>query len=554
MASEVPTVLQRRIGIGAVLCVAAYALVALRLADVSLIAAPPVYRTPTPTAYARADLVDRNGELLARDVRVYDLYVLPKVFVDPKKKAQEQAADRPVQERRVAAQLAPILGEDADKLARKFAGRDRFVLVDRQISAEQRDRIKALRLPGIEFQDAAKRNYPTGRMAAQVLGVTNSDGHGISGLELGLDDRIRALGHRDRVVTSLDMRVQFVLAHEVAAAMETFHATAGGGLVMDVNTGEVLGLVSLPDFDPNDRSSLEPESARNIMVQDVYELGSVFKVMSFALGLEDHTFTPEEVFPIGNGFKIDERHTIHEAEKMPPTLAARDVLALSSNIGTAQIALRSGGQRQAQFLTHMGLLRPLKTELPESARPLYPRNWGRTETATVSYGHGVSVSPLAYAAAAAAVVNGGRKVTPTFLKHPVDSRGEQLVTRETSDQMRELLRYVVTNGSGKKANIAGYDVGGKTGSAEKIEHGRYVKGSLVTSFVAAFPISSPRYLVFVMLDEPHGTKDTFGFALAGFTAAPLAGQVVSRIAPLLGVPMRPAAMATVPLASAKEKT
>lgn len=550
-------IVKRRIGMGAVFCVAAYALVVVRLADVSLFAAPAsTYQAQAQDDYQRADLVDRNGELLARDVRVYDVYAYPKAFPDPKNKPSVQKASLPGDIRITAAKLAPLVGDTPDRLSRKFFGRDgkadRYVLVTRQASPALRNRILALHLRGIEFQNASKRNYPIGRTAAQVVGVTNSDGHGVSGLERGLDAQIRGHEAGKVVQTSLDMRVQFVLAHETEAAKEKFQATKAGALVMDVRTGEILGMVSLPDFDPNDRTQFEKESARNIMVQDVYELGSVFKVISFALGLEDHTFRLDETFPIGNGFKIDERHTIHEAEKMPATLAARDILAQSSNIGTAQIALRSGGVRQSQFLNHMGLFVPLKTELPESARPLLPRQWGRTETATVSYGHGISVSPLAYAAAAAAVVNGGRKIAPTFLKHPQDARGAQLVTPETSAQMRELLRYVVTAGSGKKADVPGYDVGGKTGSAMKLENGRYKHGALVTSFMAAFPISSPRYLVFVMLDEPKGNAETFGFALAGFTAAPLAGQIVARIAPILGVPMQSVAV-SVPSSTAAGK-
>jgi cell division protein FtsI (penicillin-binding protein 3) len=270
------------------------------------------------------------------------------------------------------------------------------------------------------------------------------------------------------------------------------------------------------------------------MVQDVYELGSVFKIFSFTLGFEDKTMRPDEIFKIGNGYKIG-KYTIHEAEHMPAVLAARDVLAQSSNIGTAQIALRSGPDRQRAFLTTLGLLAPVESELPERARPLYPSHWGTIETATIGFGHGISVSPLAFAAAAATVVNGGRRLVPTFLKHPADARGEQVIKPETSVAMRSLLRYVVTNGTGRKADVPGYDVGGKTGSAEKPGRHGYQSHVLVTSFCAVFPIDRPRYLVFVLLDEPHGTKATAGFALAGYTAAPLAGRVIGRIAPLLGV-------------------
>ena len=305
---------------------------------------------------------------------------------------------------------------------------------------------------------------------------------------------------------------------------------------MNVKTGEILAMASLPDFDPNTRHLVGDDSMRNIMVQNDYELGSVFKIFSFALALQDHTVKLDEMLPIGRGYKIG-RHTIHDAEKMPAELSARDILAESSNIGTAQIALRSGGARQKQFLEHMGLLSSIRTQLPGSPRPLYPTNWGDIETATIAFGQGISVSPLRFAASAAAIVNGGRQITPTFLKTDADRRGGQLIPHQVSLEMRELLRYVVTDGTGKNANVEGYDVGGKTGSAQVPgPDGRYLPHALRTSFFAAFPIDNPRYIVFVLMDRPHGIKATGGFALAGYTAAPVAARVIARIAPLLGVP------------------
>jgi cell division protein FtsI (penicillin-binding protein 3) len=335
------------------------------------------------------------------------------------------------------------------------------------------------------------------------------------------------------------MRVQYILAHEVEQARKTFTARAAGGMVMDVNTGEVLGMVSLPNFDPNQRRQSPGDSSRNLMAQDVYELGSVFKIFTFALAIDDRTLRNlDEVFQIGQGYKLG-KHTIHEAEHMPATLPARDILAQSSNIGTLQIALRSGPTLQREFLSHLGLLKPIKTDLPETARPLYPfSDWGQIQTATIGFGQGISVSPLSFVAAAASIVNGGRRITPTFLKQTAtDLRGEQVIKPETSEQMRDLLRYVVTDGSGKRADILGYDVGGKTGSAQVPgPHGRYIPHALRTSFFGVFPVHNPRYAVFILLDQPHGTRETSGFALAGWTAAPTVGRVIQRIAPLLGVP------------------
>jgi cell division protein FtsI (penicillin-binding protein 3) len=518
------TVFQRRILIGAGICVLAFSLVCLRLVHVTVFdRGSAAVRRPAPAVQlSRSDIRDRNGELIARDLPAFDLYARPQMLAD----------------RRSAAHgLAAAVGADEGRLARLFGGKSKSVLVARRVPQVVRAKVDRLKLRGLEYLPNSKRYYPDSRMSAQVVGVTDLDGRGVSGLELGLEKHLR--GAPQPVVTSLDKRVQFILAHETQASMQEFRALAAGGLVMDVRTGEILGMVSLPDFDPNNRAFGKSDSGRNIMVQHVYELGSVFKIFSFAMAIENRTVRLDEALPIGNGFRIG-RYTIHEAEHMPATLAARDVLAQSSNIGTAQIALRSGPDRQRAFLTRMGLLSPVASELPEHARPLYPAQWGTIETATIGFGHGVSVSPLSFAAAAAAVVNGGRRIVPTFLKHPQDARGEQVISPATSATMRELLRYVVTDGTGEKADVPGYDVGGKTGSAEKSagRHGYHAQ-KLVTSFCAVFPIEDPRYLVFVVLDEPHGTKATGGFALAGYTAAPLAGHVVSRIAPLLGVPINP---------------
>ncbi|HWE07358.1 MAG TPA: penicillin-binding protein 2 [Rhizomicrobium sp.] len=520
---EAVSVIQRRIVVAAGICVMAFALIGVRLVDVGIMkgsvtgASAPIGEQPQP---ARADILDRNGVVLARDLPVGDLYARPHVFAD---------------RREAARQLAALAGVSSERLARAFDSRHNYVLVARQLVPDVQDKIRRLGLPGLEFEPAAKRYYPEGLAAVQVLGTTDPDGNGVDGLELGLDSTLGQAEPGAGIAVSLDMRVQYALAHEVEQARETFGARAAGGIVLNVNTGEILAMASLPDAPGETGAAANADPRRNRMAQDVYELGSVFKIFSFALAMEDHTIRLDEMFPIAAGFHIG-RYTIHDAEHMPATLAARDILAQSSNVGTAQIALRSGPERQRAFLAHLGLLAPVRTELPERAAPLVPRHWSEVETATIGFGHGISVSPLSFVTAAAALVNGGRRIVPTFLKQASDARGEQLIKPETSATMRELLRYVVTNGTGKKADVPGYDIGGKTGSAEKVSGRGYVAHRLLTSFCAVFPIENPRYLVFVMLDEPHGTKATFGLALAGFTAAPLAGRVVAHIAPMLGMP------------------
>ncbi|HVP83949.1 MAG TPA: penicillin-binding protein 2 [Rhizomicrobium sp.] len=522
---------QRRIIIAAALSVAAFALVGIRLVDVSVLHAGSErsHGAGSPDV-TRADIVDRNGRLLARDLPVDDLYARPHTFWDKSQAAHD---------------LSRVTGASEARLKAAFNGKREYVLVARQITPDVKDRVMSLGLPGIEFQKDGKRFYPEGRAAAQVIGVTDPDGNGVSGLELGLQNRLRNQEEDAQVVTSLDMRVQYILAHEAAVSKDELDVRAAGGVVMDVNTGEIIAMVSLPDYDPNGKFG-EKDSRRNVMVQDTYELGSVFKVMSFALAMEDHTIGLDDWLPVGSGYKMG-KWTIHDAERMPAMMTARDILAQSSNAGTAQIALRSGPERQKQFLQRMGLLSQLSTELPETAKPHYPDNWGQIQTATIGFGHGISVTPLAFVTAAAEVVNGGRKIVPTFLKRDGDARGAQLIKPETSDTMRGLLRYVVTNGTGKSADVPGYNVGGKTGSAEKNEKGHYVAHKLLVSFCAVFPIDKPRYLVFVLLDEPHGGKGSI-MSLAGHTAAPLAGRVIARIAPILGVPKEPV------LADAKENS
>jgi cell division protein FtsI (penicillin-binding protein 3) len=516
-------IVQRRIAIAAGLCVMAFALIGLRLVDVMALkgrVSGVSEALDDRLAGGRADIVDRNGMVLARDLPVYDLYARPHALWDRREAAHD---------------LADATGASEDRLARVFASRHDYVLVARELTPDAQDRVNRLGLPGLEFEPAAKRYYPEGNAAAQVLGFTEPGGRGIAGLELGLNDRLANARPGTAVAVSLDLRVQYALAHEVEQSREEFGARAAGGIVMDVRSGEILAMASLPDTIEGGVLPDGVDPRRNRMAQDVYELGSVFKIFAFALAIEDHTTRMDEVFPIGSGFKVG-KYVIHDAEHMPPTLAARDILAQSSNAGTAQIALRSGPARQRAFLANLGLLSAAPSELPESASPLVPRNWGPVETATIGFGHGISVSPLAFVTAAAIVVNGGRRIEPTFLKRARDARGEQVIKPETSAAMRGLLRYVVTDGTGKKADVAGYDVGGKTGSAEKVYGRGYLAHHLLTSFCAVFPIENPRYLVFVMLDEPHGTKETSGIALAGVTSAPLAGRVIARIAPMLGMP------------------
>jgi len=509
-----------RIAVAAFFCATMFSLIAVRLVDVMVLGGGSG-RGGYAVAAAhpmRADLVDRNGALIARDLPVSDLYAMPANFWD----TDEAARD-----------LAKVTGADETHLKEAFAAKRGYILVQHGLTPDKRDAVVRLGLPGLTFESGYKRYYPSGRIVSHAVGQVDTDDHGVSGLELGLENRVRA-PDAGPIQLSLDMRIQYVLEHEIEAASHAFRTKAAGGIVLNVHTGEVLALASLPDYEPNLRRLDTGDSIRNRMTQDVYELGSIFKIFAFTQAIEDNTIRLDEPFEVGKPYRLG-RYYIHDFERLGPTLSAAMVFAESSNIGTAQIELRSGPTKQKPFLRKLGLLDPLRTELPEVASPLYPRHWEEIESATIAYGHGISVNPLAFAAAAASVVNGGTMVRPTFLKHGEIQHGERIISEETSRTMRKLMRLVVTDGTGTKADVPGYDVGGKTGTAEKAENGSYAHHLLISSFCGVFPIDDPQYLVFVLLDEPHGNKQTGGFATGGATAAPAVGRVIARIAPLLGV-------------------
>jgi cell division protein FtsI (penicillin-binding protein 3) len=515
-----PALVRSRIALAAAFCAAVFSIVAARLVDVMVFGAGSVQSANVAPAHPmRADLVDRNGALIARDLPVSDLYAMPASFWDPAGAARD---------------LARITGADEVHLRAAFAPKRGYILVQRGLTPDRRDAVMHLGLPGLNFEDGYKRYYPSGRIVAHAVGQVDTDDHGVSGLELGLEDRVRGTRDAAPIMLSLDMRIQYVLEHEIEEAAHEFRTKAAGGIVLNVRTGEVLALASLPDYEPNLRTVSAQDSTRNRMTQDVYELGSIFKIFAFTQAIEDKTIRLDELFQVGQPYKLG-HYLIHDFEHLGPWLPAQMVFALSSNIGTAQIELRSGPEKQKPFLRKLGLLAPLKTELPEVASPLYPRHWEVVEAATIAYGHGISVNPLGFVAAAAAVANGGTLIRPTFLRHDEVQQGERVISEETSRTMRQLLRLVVTDGTGTKADVPGYDVGGKTGTAEKAEHGSYAHHLLISSFCGIFPINDPQYLVFVLLDEPHGNKQSGGFATGGATAAPAVGRVIARIAPLLGV-------------------
>ena len=533
--SEATRTVRSRISVAALLSAIAFAIIGARLADLTILNAHSdrsAAQTQSVIQTTRADLVDRNGVLIARDLPISDLYATPAAFWD-----KEEAATG----------LAQVTGADVERLRGIFSSDRGYVLVARTLAPDTRAEVMRLGLPGLFFEQGSKRVYPNGRIVSHVVGQVDPDGNGLSGLELGLNDRLQ--GGTEPVALSIDLRVQFALASALAETKDAFQAKAAGGIVIDVRSGEILAMVSLPDYEPNSRTLAEGDSTRNRMTQDVYELGSILKMFAFAEAVDENEITLDERFVVDRPLRFG-RYSIGDYGRHGHDLSAAMVFAESSNIGTAQIGLRIGAERQRAFLTKLGLMQSLETEIPEIAAPLIPRQWNEIETATISYGHGISISPLSFVAAAAAIANGGTKISPTFVKTSRVQSGERILSASASQTMRALLRLAVTEGTGGKADVPGYSVGGKTGTAEKPTARGYSQHLQITSFAGIFPSGDPRYLVFTMFDEPIGNKESFGFATAGWTAAPTTGRVIAHIAPILGVPANLEYLAPAALASA----
>jgi cell division protein FtsI (penicillin-binding protein 3) len=480
----------------------------------------------------RPDIVDRNGVLLATDVVVASLYADPSKIIDI--------------DEAIELLTATVPDLDAKDLRRKLTSQKRFAWLKRQVSPEERDAVYNLGIPGVSYVNERRRVYPQGRLGAHVVGYVDLDTKGIAGIEKYLDGQgalytaslAEPAEHRTQPAQmSIDIRVQAAVIDEISKAIAKFSAIGGGGIVMDITTGEVLSLVSLPDFNPNQENKNFSKDQQNRMTSGVYELGSVIKAVTFAMsfdyGAADLTTMYDARFPLVIG-----RQRINDFHAQRRIMSVPEVFTHSSNIGTAKMALDVGLERHQEFLKRVGLFDRLQTELPESARPLLPKRWSRIASATAAFGHGFAVQPLQGAAVVAGLLNGGHMMTPTLLKRSEEeamAMAQTIVKPETSENLRYLFRLNGIEGSASKADVIGYRVGGKTGTAEKVVNGRYSKDKRLASFIGAFPMDKPRYLMLVMLDEPKATPETYGFATAGWNAVPTAGLIIERIAPMLGV-------------------
>ena len=475
----------------------------------------------------RPDIFDRSGRLLATDIKGATLYADPQRVIDVDELAE---------------QIGSVLPDvNARDLRSRLKAGGRFVRIKRELTPKQQAEIHELGLPGLAFIDEYRRVYPMGATASHVVGLVDVDNKGLAGIEKFIDDNPQLTMAGDEAVTlSLDLGVQHVLREELGRAVATYRAKAAAGIVIDVHSGEVVALVSLPDYDPNRREQALDKDRLNRIGFGVYEMGSVFKVFTVAgvldSGLASLRSSYDASSPIHYAsFTIDDFHGKRRRLSVP------EVFIYSSNIGAAKMALDMGVDRHRSFLKKLGLLSRVSTELGDSAAPIVPAHWQKLNTMTIAFGHGLSVTPLQLAAASLPLVNGGIAVPPTFLPRSREEgmgAGPRVLKRDTSVSMLKLMRLNVLKGTAKRAEAEGYRVGGKTGTAEKVVGGRYSTSALLTSFLAAFPTDAPEYVVLVMLDEPQRVAESSNHATAGVNAAPTAGKIIARIAPILGVAPR----------------
>ncbi len=528
-----------RILLAAWVFLAVYGIIAAKLLDFGLRPDPPanMKRAAADTiAAARPDIFDRNGDILATDIKVMSVFAEPRRIVD-----KDEAVEL----------LTAVLPDvDARELRERLSSRKGFIWVKRAITPQQQKEVYRLGLPGVGFQPENKRVYPNGPIAAHVLGFANLDGRGISGLEKYIDGQGLADLHgagfsvtRENlapVTSSLDLKATYALRDELAKGMAKFRAKAGVAAILDVNTGEVIAMASLPDYDPNTPAdALDPNHINRLSV-GVYEMGSTFKAISVAMALDSGKVTLRSRIDARESLRYG-RFTIHDFHATHRVLSVPEVFTYSSNIAAARMALMVGVEGHKAFLAKMGQLRRLRTELPESAEPLVPRNWGELNTMTIAFGQGLNVAPLQAMMAVGALANGGTIITPTFLKRSEEEskkEARRVVKPETSEAMRYLMRLNAEVGTAKIADVKGYFVGGKTGTADKIVHGRYVKDRVLTTFMAVVPADKPKYLFLTLLDEPQGLAETGGYRTAAWNAGPVTGRIIERTGQLLGLPPR----------------
>ena len=477
----------------------------------------------SPSRMVRREIADRNGMIIATSIPTASLVVNPTIVRH---------------EAQLVADLVKIFPEmNRTALYRQLTNKhQRFVYLKRHLTPKEQQAVNNLGVPGLFFEPDMRRVYPYGALFSQVLGYVGVDNQGLAGLEQSLERRLTDPLATDPLRLTIDLRAQAILREELARTMKEFSAIGATGILADVTTGEILALDNLPAPDTNKMTSAQRKQWFNRATQGVYEMGSTFKTFTVAAALEAGIVKVTDGYDATRpvqvaSFTIEDTHPKHR------WLSVGEIFAYSSNIGTVKMALDLGTTRQQAFLKNLGLFAPVALEIPEKTRPLLPKVWREINTMTIAYGHGMSVTPLHLVQAMLPLVNGGTWQPLTLVQgvHKEPGAGRRVVSAETSKKIRQLLRLVVEHGTASMADAPGYPVGGKTGTAEKNTGGTYQADAKLVSFVGTFPVAAPRYLLLVMVDEPKGTEATHGYATGGWVAAPLAGRVVARLAPTLGM-------------------
>jgi len=513
-----------RLLVAGALFVVAYLVIAVRLVTVMLLtdgAEPRIAAVPAQAApVERGEIVDRNGVVLATNLTTYSLYANPQQIMDVDEAVNGLAG------------LFPDLGKETIR-GKLTSGRS-FEWIKRNLTPRERSAVIRLGVPGLSFQEEERRIYPQGRLTAHVIGFTDIDNRGLAGVEQSFDEVLRQ-GHR-QIALALDIRIQNILHEEVSRAIADFRAVGGSGMVLDIDTGEMLGMVSLPDFDPNSPGEAPDETRFNRNTLGVYEMGSTFKLFNTAMALDDGVISLGDRFNATHPLRVS-GYTIHDFHPENRWLTVPEIIQYSSNIGSALIAAEVGTERQKEFMARVGMLKPVSLELPELGQPMYPDRWTSLSTMTIAYGHGIAVTPLHLLAGVAGLIDGGMYRPVTLMKRDGGAplAGRRIIKEATSTDIRKLMRLVVESGTGKSANVPGYLVGGKTGTAEKTMGRGYNSNASLASFIAAFPMSAPRYAVLVIVDSPKPNAASHGFATAGWVSAPAVGRVIERMAPILGM-------------------
>ncbi|MDR2106984.1 MAG: penicillin-binding protein 2 [Holosporaceae bacterium] len=475
------------------------------------------FENPVPLI-SRADIVDRNGVIIATSLPTVSLYACPHEIMDVKEAAEK---------------ITGVFPEsDKAELIKKMSSNKKFLWIKRNLSPIQQQAVLNQGVPGMHFMRTEHRVYPDGNLLAHVIGGTDVDNVGIAGVEKVFDESLR--GSPEPLVLSLDVKIQYAVRDELQKGLKRFGAVGGAAVVMKIATGEIIALVSLPDFDPNKKSDPTLSERFNMVTSSAVEPGSSAKIFNTAMALETGKITPFTTFDARFPLKIG-KYTVNDFRGLGTFLSVEEILKYSSNIGSAKIALAAGAATQKNFFRRLGLLDPISFELCETQKPVCPRYWTDVSCVTVSYGHGIALSPLHMITAVSGIMNDGVMNVPTLLKREVPLSGTGVVSKKTSDIMKALMRINVTEGRNRLVDVPGYCVGGKSGTAEKQVRGKYIKNKNYTGFVGVFPMTDPKYSIYLVLDEPKGMPETHGYRTGGWNAAPVCGCIIKRIGIMLGI-------------------